>query len=194
LNGQLVPDLGNGTFTHLFRHGGAIPSAFQDQRIIQFQVDNQCFDLSSLLDCHVSGSRVVVVGHGKTNIFPSVSGDASLREATQTIHIRGICTRARSSTDEINTKIKDAPAGFVYLTIRGLGSIDKLLDRIRTWIRELKRRLYFISMFRKDEYLPQDCAGLVPAWATFGLRLIRFSVEELFAETLSEEMQLLKQV
>jgi hypothetical protein len=180
-----IPEFRVGTFIFLFRHSGKIIPAFQDEKIVRFQVDSQCFDVSSLFGFRVVGEHVVV-GYGKPSIFPSVSGDQSLREAAQTKHNRGIFTKARKATDHINALVDAAPPGLVYLVVRGLDGLGTILDRIRKWIKERKshnHQICIILMFRKDEFIPDDAASIVSAWASFGFRIVHFSDEELLAHT-----------
>jgi hypothetical protein len=88
----------------------------------------------------------------------------------------------------------DAPPGPVWLIGHSVEALGSIFDRVKSWAKSRNRKLYLILLLCEDEFLPDNGSGLVSAWCSFGYRMIHFSDSELFADTLSEKMQLLKTV
>jgi hypothetical protein len=158
-------------FLHCFRSStGAIPDVLRADEDRDFRMRMQSSGLSTLLGYDTTG-LIVTLSNCSSSLFPALSDDKAVPM------LQAKLKHTQFQTNKLNKLIESMP-GLICLIIRGLDGFGTDIDRIRRWLRMLRRVVYFYFLINDEEAIPSDGIGLIQAQSSVGFRLVCLSSQE----------------
>lgn len=158
-----------------------MPDVLQTREDCNFRANVQSSGLFSLLGYDTTGMAFPLAACS-TSLFPALSDDVAVPFLQRKVR------RTKIQTAKLTKLITDI-RGSVGLIIRGLDGLGTKINRIRRWLRALRRAIYLYFLINDEEVLPDDGINLIQAQSSIGFRLVCLSSDDLLADPLPAYLQ-----